>query len=103
MLNQRNAIFQRIHQQEKLAQEATKHLPVVRNLLDTPLIKLSTREYEDFRILIIGKSNTHIAGIVGVTRSSVSTYQRRILDKLELEDTAALIQFAVEKNRYLLT
>ncbi|MCA9980905.1 MAG: response regulator [Anaerolineales bacterium] len=104
MLDQLNAVFQRIHQQgQRLAQEADEQLPAVRNLLDTPMIKLSTREYEVFQLIVVGKSNADIAEIIGVTRSSVSTYRRRILDKLELEDTAALIQFAVENNLYPLT
>lgn len=101
MLDQLDAVFQRIHQQgQRLAQDAGEQLPAVRSLLDTPLIKLSTREYEVFQLLIAGKSNADIADIIGVTRSSVSTYRRRILDKLELEDTAALLQFAVEHNLF---
>ncbi len=101
MLEQLDAVFQRIQRHgQKLAQDMTDQLPAAQQLLETPLIKLSTREYEVFQLLINGKSSAEIAELIGVTRSSVSTYRRRIMTKLEVEDLPALLKFAVEHNLY---
>lgn len=59
-----------------------------------PLLRLSTREYEVLQLLAEGKQTKQIASALGVASSTVSTYRARILDKLEIEDTASLLKLA---------
>ncbi len=55
---------------------------------------LSDREFEVFRLLGQGRSVGEIAEILSLSISSVSTYRRRILEKLNLPSTAAIIRYA---------
>lgn len=70
-------------------------------LLDSPLLELSTREREVLRLLVDGKSNAEIAELLTIARGTVSTYRRRIMDKLGVDDTPALIRFALQHNLVL--
>lgn len=59
---------------------------------------LSKREFELLRYLGAGKSLQQSAEIMKLSRSAVSTYRSRLLDKLGIESTAALIRFAIEND-----
>ncbi len=63
-----------------------------------PLFQLSTREYEVLQLIGQGKSNAQIAEILVVSRSTVSSYRGRILTKLGVSDTPALLRFLVERQ-----
>ncbi len=62
----------------------------------TPLDSLSDREHEVLRLLAKGKSGTEIADILSLSIKTVSTYRTRMLEKLNLTTTAALIRFALD-------
>ncbi len=64
----------------------------------TPHERLSNREYQVFRLLAGGRSVTEVAEELNLSVSSVSTYRRRILEKLELPGTAALIRYAISRR-----
>jgi len=66
-------------------------------LQDDPLFKLTTREYEVLQLIGQGKSNTQIAEILVVSRSTVSSYRSRILTKLGVNDTPELLRYLVER------
>jgi two-component system invasion response regulator UvrY len=57
---------------------------------------LSDREFEVLRMIGGGKSVSQIAGELGVSVKTVSTYRTRILEKLGMESTAELIRYAVD-------
>jgi DNA-binding NarL/FixJ family response regulator len=59
---------------------------------DTDVI-LSSREMEVLPLLGEGLTNTEIAGKLFVSESTVRTYIRRILDKLQLKNRAAAIAY----------
>lgn len=59
---------------------------------------LSDREHQVFLLLAAGRSVAEIAEELSLSASSVSTYRRRILDKLELPSTAAIIRYAASRN-----
>ena len=63
---------------------------------DKPLHeKLSDREYRVMWLIASGKQINQIARDLCISPSTVSTYRTRILDKLGLENNAALVRFAV--------
>ncbi|HEX9796056.1 MAG TPA: response regulator transcription factor [Anaerolineales bacterium] len=59
---------------------------------------LSDREFETLRMLGSGLSVSQIAEELAISPKTVSTYRRRILDKLGLETTAELIRYALEHD-----
>jgi DNA-binding CsgD family transcriptional regulator len=58
-------------------------------------IKLLTpREHDCLKLMAVGKSSTAIAKALGVSLSTVHTFQRRAREKLQLSSLGALIAFA---------
>jgi len=57
---------------------------------------LSDREYEIFELLVDGKSVSDIAAQLCINSKTVSTYKARILQKMQLTSTAALVHYAIE-------
>jgi DNA-binding CsgD family transcriptional regulator len=43
-----------------------------------------------------GKTTSQIAEILALSVKTVSTYRRRMLDKLDLETTADIVRYAIE-------
>jgi DNA-binding NarL/FixJ family response regulator len=66
--------------------------------VDDPHLKLSDREYQVFRLLGQGRSVSEIAQTLRLSVSSISTYRSRILQKLDLASTAAIIRYAAQRN-----
>jgi len=56
---------------------------------------LSDREFVVLKATALGKSVKQIAHDLGVSPKTVSTYRRRILDKLKLDSQAQAIRYAV--------
>jgi two-component system invasion response regulator UvrY len=59
---------------------------------------LSDREYQVMCLLAAGKSITEIATELSLSIKTVSTYRTRILDKLNLENTAQIIRYALKRG-----
>lgn len=57
-----------------------------------PLEELSNREIEIARLLVDGNSNTDIANLLNLKKTTVSTYKNRIFEKLLIDNLSALIQ-----------
>jgi DNA-binding NarL/FixJ family response regulator len=62
----------------------------------SPLERLSSREREILQLVVDGKSNTEIAGILSLSVKTVETYKSRLMDKLDIRDLAGLIKFAIQ-------
>ncbi len=58
--------------------------------------RLSKREKEVLIMIASGKRVTDIAEIMYLSIKTVSTYRKRILEKLNLKTTAGLIRYAIE-------
>jgi len=58
--------------------------------------RLSKREKEVLIMIASGKSITDIAEAIYLSVKTVSTYRKRILEKLNLKTTAGLIRYAIE-------
>ncbi len=63
-----------------------------------PHLRLSDREFETFRMIALGKSLTEIAGEMFLNVKTISTYRRRILDKMNMKSTAELVNYAVKNG-----
>ncbi len=61
------------------------------NQIDNPIDLLSNRELEIARLLIKGEGNLEIANRLNLQNSTVSTYKNRIFEKLEINNTVALV------------
>ena len=59
---------------------------------------LSTREYQVMRLLAAGKTVTDIATELSLSVKTISTYRTRILEKLDLRNTAEIIRYAFERG-----
>jgi two-component system invasion response regulator UvrY len=57
---------------------------------------LSDREYQVLCLIASGKGVTVIAGEMGLSVKTVSTYRSRILDKLRMSSTAEIMRYAIE-------
>jgi len=56
---------------------------------------LSDREYQVLRMIGAGRTVTEISAELGLSKKTIGTYRRRILEKLELRTSAQLIRYAV--------
>ena len=59
---------------------------------------LSNREYEVMCLVATGKSISEVAEQLLLSVKTVSTFRRRILDKLGLHNTAQIIRYAIENR-----
>lgn len=62
----------------------------------SPLARLSSREREILQLVVEGKTNTQIADILFLSRTTVATYRSRLMQKLGVDDLASLIRFAIQ-------
>lgn len=60
--------------------------------------RLSDRELEVLRLLASGMSATRIGKELGVSVKTVSTHRTRLLTKLDLDSTAALVRYAIAEG-----
>ena len=56
-----------------------------------PLARLSRREYEIMALLVAGEGNLEIGNLLNIQMSTVSTYKKRIFEKLDVGNIPALI------------
>jgi DNA-binding CsgD family transcriptional regulator len=63
-----------------------------------PHERLSDREFEVLRLIGAGKSAHEIAEILSLSLNTVSTYRKRILEKMGMKSTSELIHYAVRND-----
>lgn len=63
-----------------------------------PHERLSDREFQVLRLLGGGRTVSEIADELTLSVKTVSTYRARLLDKLDMENTAQLIRYALEHD-----
>ncbi|MFZ4057130.1 MAG: LuxR C-terminal-related transcriptional regulator [Ferruginibacter sp.] len=63
-----------------------------------PHLKLSTREMDVFRQMVVGASITKISDLLALNKNTVSTYRFRILKKMQMKSNIELHRYAVEKG-----
>jgi len=66
---------------------------------ETPIhAKLSNREYEVMCMISSGKKNKEIAEEIFVSPKTVSSYKKRILDKMGMKTNAQLTEYAIRNG-----
>ena len=56
---------------------------------------LSLRERQVLQLIAEGKSTKEIAGVIGVSVRTAETHRARIMEKLDLHETASLVRYAI--------
>lgn len=59
---------------------------------------LSDREREIFQLVAEGKSNKEVAEMLAISPATVETHRARVLQKLEVHNTAELVLYAVRRG-----
>ena len=101
---ERDTLLDLVRQQSEQLQQLTLYViynPGATSLekaRNDPLLKLTTREYEVLQLIAQGKTNAQIAGTLVVSRSTISTYRGRIMQKLGIETTSGLIRLALDSG-----
>jgi DNA-binding NarL/FixJ family response regulator len=70
---------------------------VVHKISD-PLERLSSREREVLQMLAEGHLVPHIASTLSLSPKTVETYRHRLMEKLEIDDFASLVKFAIQRG-----
>ena len=65
---------------------------------DNPLERLSARERQVLQLIVEGKTSAEVAERLGLSPKSVDTYRSRTMKKLEIEDLATLVKFAIRSG-----
>jgi DNA-binding NarL/FixJ family response regulator len=66
---------------------------------DVPSMQiLSAREQTVFRLIVLGKNTKQISGELNLSIKTVSTYRKRLLNKLGVRSTAGLVAYALRNN-----
>ncbi len=85
----------------KYVSEKTKEkafMSYVKGQTVNELEHLSDKEIEIARLLIKGYGNLEISNILGIKKSTVSTYKSRIFDKLKIDNVVDLLQIFKSNN-----
>ena len=61
---------------------------------------LSNREFEVMKNIAVGKSIKEIANMIHLSDRTISTYRTRILQKLQLDNNAQIVNYAI-KNGFI--
>lgn len=61
---------------------------------------LSDREHEVFRLLVAGHTISEIAVRLSLSVKTISTYRRRLTDKLRVHTTADLVRYAIDRKLF---
>ena len=68
------------------------------DLTRTPHETLSDREYDVMSRIASGKTVTEIADELSLSAKTISTYRARVLDKLGVKNSAAIVQHAIRNG-----
>jgi DNA-binding NarL/FixJ family response regulator len=63
-----------------------------------PHERLSTREFDVFKLLVEGKSISDISQQLSLSLSTVSTHRSRILTKMNMKSNAELVKYALQNQ-----
>ena len=59
---------------------------------------LSEREFEVLRLIVTGKRLNDIALLLSLSNRTVSTYKRRIMNKINIKSDAELVKYALDQK-----
>jgi two-component system response regulator NreC len=69
-------------------------------LSPTPAVSdlLAPRELQILRLIAEGKTSKEIAVLLDLTVKSVESYRSRIMEKLDIHQTAGLVRYAIRRG-----
>jgi RNA polymerase sigma factor (sigma-70 family) len=79
---------------DRVVDEFVRQRELTRN--QSPLARLSPREREVLQLVVEGKSSAEIAEILSLSPKTVETYRSRMMQKLDINDLASLVKFAIQ-------
>jgi DNA-binding NarL/FixJ family response regulator len=65
---------------------------------DLPPDPLTPRERQVLQLVAEGKTTKEIAALLGLTVKSAESYRTRIMEKLEIHETAGLVRYAIRRG-----
>lgn len=65
---------------------------------DVPSDPLTTREREVLQLVAQGMTTKKVAGLLGVSVKTAECHRHRIMDKLDLHDTASLVRYSIRRR-----
>ena len=65
---------------------------------DLPSDPLSSREREVLQLIAEGRTTKEVAVLLGVSVSTAETHRSRIMEKLDIHETASLVRYAIRKG-----
>ncbi len=68
------------------------------NSMKEPHELLSDREYQTLLLIASGKTVSEIAGILFLSKPTISTYRARVLEKMKLKNNAELTTYAISQK-----
>jgi two-component system response regulator NreC len=74
---------------------------VVREMLNKGSLRkevLTLRERQVLRLVAEGKSTKELAGILGISDRTGGSHRTRIMEKLEIHETASLVRYAIREG-----
>jgi len=65
---------------------------------DTAAPSLTTRELEVLQLIVHGKSNKEIAGVLGLSANTIAVHRANIMQSLDIHNTAELVVYAIRRG-----
>ena len=65
---------------------------------DVPADPLTIREREVLQLVAQGMTTKKVAGLLGVSVKTAESHRHRIMDKLDLHDTASLVRYSIRRR-----
>ncbi|HKN47072.1 MAG TPA: response regulator transcription factor [Candidatus Polarisedimenticolia bacterium] len=65
---------------------------------DLPPDPLTPREREVLQLVAEGNSSKEVAKLLGITKKTAESHRTRIMEKLEIHETASLVRYAVRRG-----
>jgi two-component system, NarL family, response regulator NreC len=69
-----------------------------RNKTELPVDPLSARERQVLQLVAEGNTTKQVANILGISVKTAETYRTRIMEKLEVHETASLVRYAIRRG-----
>ncbi len=93
-----NAIHRILQGRKYITPELAEKLLFAGDIENNPHEKLTNREFEIFKLLAQGKTNTQIAEMLFLAVTTVSTHRSKILRKMNLSGNADLTRYAITNH-----
>jgi DNA-binding NarL/FixJ family response regulator len=65
---------------------------------DLPSDPLTSREREVLHLIAEGKKTKEIAGLLGVSVKTIESHRTRLMEKLDIRQTAGLVRYAIRRG-----